>query len=262
MRETRRPAPERLEDLYLRRRVRDVIGSAHDVADTGFEIVDHARERIEHLSVSPDQHRVRQAVGIDGEGAENPVAPLDSPAVEQKTPVALAFDPQSRAFPFVESERRPVIDRRATGGELGAALELQLLRRLEAFVEPPGRFERPRRSLVRREPVRLPELRIPIESEPVEVLADRIGERVPRPHGIGVIEPQHETTAFLSCEEPVQECCAQIADVQVSGRRRGETCHDHGQFLRCPSSPPPASSEAPSHRAFPLVQTGHMSCAP
>jgi hypothetical protein len=76
VREGRRRAAQRLDDLDLRRGVGDVVGAAHDMGDAHVHVVHHRGERIEHLPVGPDQHRVRHAAASI-EITEDAVLPFD-----------------------------------------------------------------------------------------------------------------------------------------------------------------------------------------
>jgi hypothetical protein len=107
VREGRRRAAQRLDDLDLRRGVGHVVGPAHDMGDPHVHVVHDRRDGIEHLPIRADQHRVRDAARIDRQIAEDAVRPLDPLPIQLETPDArTALCAQPRAPPPTGSARR------------------------------------------------------------------------------------------------------------------------------------------------------------
>lgn len=82
------------------------------------------------------------------------------------------------------------------------------------------------------QPVRLPiwpelttDIRtlVPIQAEPLEVVNKLIFEASFTAVHVGIFDTQNHGSAFLPREEPVEQSRACIADVEMSGWRRGKT---------------------------------------
>src|SRR3546814_13713780 len=57
---------------------------------------------------------------------------------------------------------------------------------------------------------------------------------LPRPLAVGVVDPQQETPAMPACPQPVVERGADVADMQIAGRRGGETGREgHSAAIMC-----------------------------
>jgi hypothetical protein len=119
-----------------------------------------------------------------------------------------------------EAEGGAVVERRAPGGDLGAAAQFELLRRLKAGVEAPGFLQLFGRRLVEREALGLVQDGVGLEAEPGEILADRGGEFGARALGVGVVEAQEEAPAAgrAAGQRPVQQRRAKVSEVETTGR--------------------------------------------
>ena len=193
MREGGLACAQRPEHLYLRAAVGDVILAADDMRDGEGDIVDHRGEAVEVAAVGAHQHRIALARLVDMLRPAHQVVPAHFLGDELEPPVrpaALAFQP--RPVGVGELQRRAVVDRRPALGEQTLALELELLRRLVAGIEPAGGDQRVARRVVVRQPVRLLLVARPIEAEPLEIALDRglVLGLAARP--VGVVEPQDE----------------------------------------------------------------------
>jgi hypothetical protein len=54
---------------------------------------------------------------------------------------------------------------------------------------------------------------VPVQSEPLERPEDDVDQFRPRPFGIGVFDAEHEFTAALAGEEPVEEGGPRTSDM-------------------------------------------------
>jgi hypothetical protein len=94
--------------------------------------------------------------------------------------------------------------------------------RARLLVGAARRREARARALVLAEPLRLPQLPVPVEAEPAEIRLDRLGECLGRARGVGVVEAQEERAVGLARIEPVDERGAGVAEMEPPGRARGE----------------------------------------
>src|SRR3546814_1653558 len=90
-------------------------------------------------------------------------------------------------------------------------------------IDAPRRLQPFELGFIEREPLRLPRRAVDIEPQPREIGADGRDMLLPRPLAVGVVDPQQETPAMLACPQPVVERGADVADMQIAGRRGGET---------------------------------------
>ena len=81
-------AAQRFDDLDLRRGIGHMVRSAHDMGHAHVHVIHHRGQRIEHLPVAPDQHRVGDRGRVDGDVAQNAVRPLDPLLIELEAPDA------------------------------------------------------------------------------------------------------------------------------------------------------------------------------
>jgi hypothetical protein len=63
---------------------------------------------------------------------------------------------------------------------------------------------------------------VPVQSKPLQPVEDRAGALVGTPRFVGVFNAEQELAVELPGVQPVEECRARAADVEISGRRRGE----------------------------------------
>jgi hypothetical protein len=94
--------------------------------------------------------------------------------------------------------------------------------RTRILVGAARRREAGARRLVLAEPLRLPQLPIPVEAEPAQIRLDRLGERFGRALGVGVVETEEERAAELARVEPVDERGAGVAEMEAARGARGE----------------------------------------
>src|SRR5262249_3029159 len=119
--------------------------------------------------------------------------------------------------------RREVATRTVVGRALARlhcrfAACLELLGRAPAAVGATAREERASVLGIERVPLALEERPlVPVEAEPPEPLQVLVHRGLGRSLAVGVLEPEHETTAVMAREEPVEEGRARAADVQVAG---------------------------------------------
>ena len=141
-----------------------------------------------------------------------------------------AFRFQPRAIDVGEFQRGTVVDRRPSLGQQPLALELQLLRRLIARVEPAGRDQGIARGIVFGQPVGLAFLAIPAEAQPLQVVLDGCLELGLAAQPVGIVEPQDERAAMAPREQPVEQGRPDIADMQEAGRagREADNRRDFG----------------------------------
>ena len=125
-----------------------------------------------------------------------------------------------------EVERGPVVDRRQPASGQDLALEIEFLRGLIGWIDPTGRAQFLEAALVQSEPIGLANGAIGDEPEPGEIGMDRIGKGLGRSRQIGIIHPQQEAPAGFLRPQPVMKRCADIADMDTPGGRRGETGYD------------------------------------
>ena len=215
---------ERAEDLDLGGAVGDVVLAADHVGDAEGDVVDHRREAVEVAAVGAHQHGIALARLVDVLGAAHQVVPAHFLGGELEAPVrpaAFAFEP--RAVGIAELERGAVVDRRAALREQALALELQLLGRLVAGIEPADRDQPVAGGVVVRQPVGLPLLARPIEAQPGKVALDRRFVLGLAALPVGVVEAQDEGAAVPLGEQPIEQRRAHVAHVQEPGRARRKT---------------------------------------
>ncbi len=81
-------------------------------------------------------------------------------------------------------------------------------------------------AFIQGEAIRLLLLAIPVQAEPGQVRPDRVGIFRARTLKVGVVEAQEELAAAFARPKPVMQRGADISDVKVAGRRRGEAGDD------------------------------------
>src|ERR1041385_8407544 len=72
---------------------------------------------------------------------------------------------------------------------------------------------------------------IPFEPKPAQPVVDRLRSFGCVARLIGILDSQDERTAGMTREEPVEERGARAADVEETGRRRGETNANGGSHM-------------------------------
>src|SRR4030095_11633611 len=64
---------------------------------------------------------------------------------------------------------------------------------------------------------------VPIEAEPLQTLVNRCGGFFSVASPVGVLDAQNEFAAVMPGEEPIEQCGARAADMQIARGGRGET---------------------------------------
>ena len=228
MREGGQRGAQRDEHLDLGCRVRDMILAAQHMRDAHIHIVNDRWQHVEPAAVGAANHRVRQQFGIETLLAADEVGPGDRLVMIQLEP------PMGRA-PFgliggdlvrCQRQRGAIIDRRQAATQQDLAPQLQFLLRFIGGIDMAGGLQRLELLLIQGEAIRLLFLRVPAQAKPLQVGADRRRIIGARPFQIGVVQPQQEAAATLARPQPVVQRGADIADVEMAGRRRGEARDD------------------------------------
>ena len=253
MRKPRHRPAQRRNDLDLRGRVGHMIRAAHHIRDAIIDVVAHRGQRIQKLPVAPDQHRVRHACRIDRAMPQNAVFPLDPLVIQPETPMPVAtLGAQPVLVRITQRQRTAVIHRRLAHVQLFLALQVKLGRCLETFIEPPHVAQVLRRLFIARQPVRLFLDPVPGQAQPLQILLDRINIFLLAAVRVGIIDPQDECAAGLAGNQVIHQRGAQVAHMDISGGRRGETGGDHVGLLLPPPFPQ-STRLVHSPRAPPLV---------
>ena len=71
---------------------------------------------------------------------------------------------------------------------------------------------------------------IPAELEPVEAVEDGIERLLGVAFDIGIVDAEDHRSGVVAGVQPIEDKGPGAADVEVSGRRRGETHSEHGNF--------------------------------
>jgi hypothetical protein len=215
---------QRSEHLDLHCGIADMILAAQHLRYTHVEIVDRARQHVEPAAVGAADDRVGQLRGVEFLRAAHAIVPGDRRGVvELEPPVrgdALGF--LGGALGCAQFQRSAIVDRRQPASETDLALELELLLRLVAGIDPARLAQRRKGAFVQREPLRLAGLAIGLETQPFEIGADRLDIVLAAALGIGIVDAQQETPAALLGEHPVVQRSANVADMEPPGGRRGE----------------------------------------
>ena len=253
--EARLRVPERAEQQDVLRRVREMVLAADDVGDPHLGVVHHHREVVERAAVAADDHEVAAEVrDVDLDPAADDVVegddPLPDPEAQGASP-ALGL----AGGPLLRRQRRAAADvlRRELRRLLGGAVGGQLLGRAVARVDEVLREEALGRGRVERQALHLAIRRVraarflagdlrafvPAQPEPVQALEDvgLEGERAARL--VRVLQPQDERPADVAGEQIVEEGRPGGADVQRTGRARGDPDADRrGRGHHALSVPP------------------------
>ena len=223
MREIRRGTTHRLHDLDLRCGVGHMIGPAHDRADVHVNVVHRRGESIQHLTIRPDQHRIRNRSRIDRDVAQDTVAPLNPLQVQQEAPVSGGLRAQTVPLGRSQPVRGAVINRWLAHVQLFLALQVKIGRALKALIEAPVGLQLFGGLAVAFQPQRLLFDAVPGQAQPFEVFHQPVGIFLLRTDLVSIIETQDKGAAGLAGDHPVHQRGAQIADMDKSRGRRGET---------------------------------------
>src|SRR5690606_11819191 len=224
---------ERLEKQDLLRRVRQVILAANHMGDLHVVIVRDDGEVIDGRSVRARDHHVVDVLMVDGDGAADQVVELGAARRDLETHDGrlAGIDPALR---LLSRNRRaqPVVSDPPLRGPLRFAELVETLLRAEARIGR-ARIEKPEHELAMPPlalalevgPVRSADVGtfVPVETEVAKAIEDGAHGLGRRALAIGVLDAQDEDTALLPRVEPVEKRGSRPADVEVTGRRRGET---------------------------------------
>jgi hypothetical protein len=61
---------------------------------------------------------------------------------------------------------------------------------------------------------------VPVKTEPAKAVEDSGDHLARRPLHVGIFDPEDEDAAVTPRVEPIEECRARAADVQIASRRR------------------------------------------
>src|SRR5512135_2431474 len=152
-------------------------------------------------------------LAVERQGASDEIGPSDRPMIELEAPMRrLAGGDPARDLLARHCQRGTIVDPGLAALLRELALQVQLLRRLEAGIEPARRLQALGGGGVAVEAVGLTREVVPVEAEPAQIRLDRVGKFRPRALAVGVVETQQEVSAALAREEPVDEGRARIAE--------------------------------------------------
>ena len=224
VRERRHIAAQRADDLDLGRGVRHVVRTAHNIGHAHLGVIDNRGQRIQELPVATDQNGVGHACRVDRDIAKDTVGPFDALMVQLEAPMALtAFGAQGVFFGLRQVQRGAVIDRRLAHVQLFLALEVQFGRGLETLIETTDLTQFLRGVLIALQAFGLTLDAVPFDAQPFQILLDPVDIFLLGAFRIGVVQTQDERAPRLAGDQVVEQCRAQVPDVQVTGRRRGKT---------------------------------------
>ncbi len=127
-----------------------------------------------------------------------------------------------------QRQRAAFIDRRQAAPEQHLATQIEFFRCLVAAIDAADLFERLEMRLVQVEALGLARLAVGRQAEPGKIVADRGDECLVRARLVGIVEPQDEAPAMFARIKPVVQRGADIADMEIAGRRRREAGDDVG----------------------------------
>ena len=193
-------AAEGLDQLQMLRRIHQVVLAADHVGDLHFQVVDHVH-KVEHVrAVRTLYHhvgRVRFIAIIDRHFAANQVVHRHRLALEAETPRAAVFIDAARGHQLFKPR---VVNRRALALVVGAECAA-LFRTL-----------------------------VPVQSQPVHPVENRLPRLLRVPRLVGVLHPQHKYAAMFAGKQPVEQSRARASNVQIaSGRRSKTSANGHGR---------------------------------
>src|SRR5690606_12552913 len=129
-------------------------------------------------AIGATHYGIAQLRGIEVLRPADAILPFDRPLmIELEAPVRCdPFGFLRRALGRGKPERPAVVDRRQPATERDLALEVELLRRLIAGIDPLRRLQPLECLVIQRQPLRLPLLTVRLQPEPSEIGADRVDE--------------------------------------------------------------------------------------
>ncbi len=175
-------------------------------------------------TVLADQDRIRHGGGIDLGMAARQVLPGDTTSIQLEAPVGLATLGFERGdLGFGQAQGGAVVDGRQPARQLNLAAAIQLLRRVIGRIQTSRLLQPIGGVVIPVEPLRLIVALVPDQPQPGQVVLDPLFELGGRAGQVGVVDTQDERPALPLGEHPVDQGGADIAHVQLAGRRRGET---------------------------------------
>ena len=232
MREPRHGAAEGFEEQLLASAVGEVVVAADHVGDAHLAVVDDGCEVVAGHAVGAHDDRVAEGAGADGDGSADQVVDDDvSRGNQEAHGRRLARLKPPPHLLRRQREAAAVVARRPPRRQRLAAQLLEALLRAEAAVGEAGLEQLPGRGAMPFQALALPvgpggpaDVRalVPGEAEPAQVVHDARLERRVRARSVGVVHAQDEAAARVPGEEEVVERGARRADVQGTGRARGE----------------------------------------
>ena len=197
-------------------------------------IVDDDGEVVGGMAVGSQQHLVADDVCVKADVAPHEIGERNLAVLRRAEadgrPLAGLHAPLR--FCGIDLRAPARVFRRQIVRERLFALGVELLGRAEAVVRAPFLDEHARARLIFPEPLgrsvrphRSADLRplIPVQAEPAQILEDHrvgVGRRA---LDVGVFDAKDERAVLPARQQPVEERCADVADVQVPGRARSES---------------------------------------
>src|SRR5208337_3801933 len=173
--------------------------------------------------------RIGDGSRVDLLRAADQVVPGRGPMFQEESPVRLAALRFQLALLLLRQlQRRAVIDRREATRHLPLAPALQFLRCLVAGIKPPRLLQLLGRLLIKSEARRLPELLVPGEAEPGQVVPDPGDVLLLGALKVRVVEAQDKDALLAAGEKPIEDGWPDIADVEPArGARRKANLYRH-----------------------------------
>ena len=214
---------EQFEQLDLYGRIGDVILAADDMGHRHIDIIDDRRQRVEIGAIGAHQHRIGQRGAIDMAFAAHQIAPRHHAMIELEPPMRLApLGLECGNLVGRQGQCRAVVDRGKPARRLPLAATVQLVLGFIAGVKPAQSLQLFSRRCIERKTLRLARHLVGMDAQPVQINLDGIGIFLPRAFLIGIVEPQHKSTAAMLGKQPVHQSRAGIADMDAPRGRRSK----------------------------------------
>ena len=186
---------ERAEDADVLEGVLDVVVAADDVGDALVDVVHHVRDVEDRRAVGADDREVLDVLRLLRHVALDDVVELDRPLLghpEHGDNAGLAFARGPLHLVGVAAREELVDD---------LEMALHVLRLVE-------------------------DLLVPVEAKPLHAVEEDLDRLGRRPLEVGVLDAEQELPARVAREKPVVDGGADVADMHLSRRRRGESDSD------------------------------------
>ena len=209
------------QDLFWS--VRDVVVAPHDDGYSHCDVIGHDGEVVDRRGVGAEDDEVLDVLVRKSDAIVDHVIPFrrtfrhaEADHVWLRGDATIDLLERKPVTPPVVLER--FLSRRCfaaplvqLGGGAKAAIGCTRLEKSPSVGLVPGQI----RALV-------DDLPVPAETQPLETLKDRARAFVGAPRLVGVFDPEEELATEFLRVEPVIECRARAADVEVAGRRGGK----------------------------------------